>query len=82
VPVVFVAQYEDALAYQSVENLMLVLSHLQPVSVTDTKSAHRVTSTEEVWKIPTDKMRIIKPEDAVITEADLKILNGLAADIT
>ena len=82
VPVVFVAQYKDALAYQSVGNLMLVLSHLQPVRVTDTKSAYRVTSTEEVWKIPTDKMCIVEPNSAVITETDLKILNGLAADIT
>ncbi len=82
VPVVFIAQYEDSIAYQSVENLMPILHGLQPARITDTKSAHRITSTEEVWMIPTDKMRIIEPSSAVITEADLKILNGLAAEIT
>jgi hypothetical protein len=81
VPVVFVAQYNDALAYQSVENLMLVLSHLRPVSVTDTKSAHRITSTEEVWMIPTDKMHIIKPEDTVIPDQSLAELNDWAHKI-
>jgi hypothetical protein len=61
---------------------MPILHGLQPARITDTKSAHRITSTEEVWMIPTDKMRIIEPSSSVITEADLKILNGLAADIT
>jgi hypothetical protein len=81
VPVVFIAQYEDALAYQNVACLMVTVSHLQPARITDTKSAHRITSTEEVWMIPTDKMHIIEPNGAVIPDQSLAELNEWAHKI-
>ena len=81
VPVMFVAQYEDALAYQNVDDLLLTLFYLQPERITDTKSAHRITSTEEVWMIPTDKMYIIEPKDVVIPDQPLAELNEWAHGI-
>ena len=81
VPVVFIAQYEDALAYQSVENLMLILPYLPPVLITDTKSAHRSTSTEEVKKIPVKDMHVLEPKDVAIPDQQLAELNEWAHNI-
>ena len=81
VPVLFIAQYENAVAFQNMKELGRITSTFTSQFITDTKSAHRITSTEEVWKIPTDKMRIIKPEDAVIPDQSLAELNEWAHKI-
>lgn len=80
-PVIFIAQYENAVGFQNVEKLTKIVADLEPVTITDTKSAHRNTSTEAVWKIPTDLLSIIEPRDAVIPVNSLNLLNEWARKI-
>jgi hypothetical protein len=78
VPVLFIAQYENAVAFQNMKELGRIKSTFTSRFITDTKSAHRITSTEEVWMIPTDKMHIIEPNGAVIPDQSLAELNEWA----
>jgi hypothetical protein len=79
VPVIFIAQYEDALAWQTVTALTTIVDILKPEIVTDTQSVQRATSTEEVWRIPTGLMNVI--DNAPMPTEYVTILLGLSEQI-
>jgi hypothetical protein len=81
VPVLFITQYENVVAWQEVNVLRNVVSILQPITITDTKSVSRPSNTEPVWMIPTACLQHIYPDEAPLDDAVIAMLETLMEDI-
>lgn len=74
---ILIAQYEDKIAWASVDELTEIVSKLEPSMVHDHQSVQRSTSRELVWRIPTKAMHVIPVKDIPLPKASTDFLASL-----
>lgn len=78
---ILIAQYEDKIAWVSVDELTETLSHLEPSMIHDHQSVQRSTSRELVWRIPTKTMHVISIKDTPLPKKSTDFLAKLTESL-
>lgn len=80
-PLIFIAQYENKVGWADVSKIRRDVEALTPYTIHDSKSVQRSTSTELVWRIPTDLLTIVDEKAVEVSEKDIDILREMEREI-